>query len=366
MNNYVSKKHPKEQKTDLDPKSVISKPVKVDLKPPELLEASESETIVESSQEESFTAKPADGFEARKQEPINGNKVKTLHDGVPGEIEEKDLSADSAKESPTETVKAELTDAVDVSSEIPIEAVTNKVNDTETVKVVDGKDERDKQGGFGKLFVCTICESSFSSIFWFEKHMQKCLPSYQCEQCPKKFKEVRSLKRHVKAAHTDGKHCNICGCSFTTEKKLENHIMMIHEAEKVCPKCGKVYKNRKSLWKHKKQFCEENIAEQEKSAAPGKRPLVEYEVASDTDSEASDMEDGDRNPAKKVKSKAKWKCLECPKTYNSSRGLRAHKKKYHGTVQPKPSSKDAVVDLVVDGQTHRGRLADVDIEYVNS
>ena len=170
----------------------------------------------------------------------------------------------------------------------------------------------------------------------------------------------------MKAAHTDGKHCNICGCSFTTEKKLENHIMMIHEAEKVCPKCGKVYKNRKSLWKHKKQFCEENIAEQEKSAAPGKRPLVEYEVASDTDSEASDIEDGDRNPAKKVKSKAKLKCVECPKTYNSSLGLRAYKKKYHGTGQTKPPSNDAVVDLVVDGNSRRGRLEDVNIEYVFS
>ena len=338
----------------------------------------ESERVVKSSH--------VDGVEDMKQEPQDESKGKTVNGGK----EEKDDKADFASkpcidmpsqmlfksvtvdvtdtldmspERPTKSVKVNVTDASQVTSEIPAEAIEADAIDmnhvAETVMVVDTQRE------LGKLFVCKICETTFSSVFWFEKHKKNCLPSYQCEQCPKKFQEERSLKRRIKAAHTNGKQCNICGSSFTTENKLKNHIMVIHEAEKVCPKCGKVYKNRKSLWKHMKKFCDENITKEDKTQSKIKRPLVEYDVASDTDSDISDIEAGDANPVKKVKSKAKFICVECPKTYNSSRGLRAHKQKHHGKTETNPPNIIAPVVLVVDGQT-LGLVENVDIEYVSS
>ena len=384
-NKYVIKK----QKTAPDPNIIVQTPMKVDLKPREL---HKTETDVKSSH--------IDGDEPKKHEHMIEIKVETLDEveTVTAELEERFKSPDIASkpaveavtvdvnepmdvssEITTEPVKVDVTDAADMSSEIPAEAVNvaldvlsdipveaaiTAVNHaSETVTVLDGNVNTDKQGDLRKLFVCQICETTFSSLYWFERHTKKCLPSYQCDQCPKKFKDERSVKRHVRAAHTNSMQCNICGSSFTTENKLKNHIMMIHEAEKESQKCGKVYKNRKSLWKHMKKYCNENITEEDKSEITGKRPLVEYEVASDADSELSDMEVGDRNPAKKVKSEAKLKCVECPTTYNSSRGLRAHKQKHHSKAETKQA--DSTVVIVVDGQT-LGLVKNVDIEYVSS
>ena len=92
--------------------------------------------------------------------------------------------------------------------------------------------------------------------------------------------------------------------------------------------------------------------------------MVEYEVAGDSESEISNMEDEDCNPDKKVKSRAKLKCVECPKTYNSSRGLRAHKQKFHWKVETQPPSNVQPVVLVDNGETLH-LVENVDIEYVN-
>ena len=73
-----------------------------------------------------------------------------------------------------------------------------------------------------------------------------------------------------------------------------------------------IFKNKKSLKKHKKLFCQEREKALVKKNT--KKTLVDYENDSD------DSEEEVKNVIK---------CKKCPKEFNSSRGLRKHKAKFH-------------------------------------
>ena len=189
-----------------------------------------------------------------------------------------------------------------------------------------------------RIFWCQ-CGISFSSLYWYKTHVKKCLPIYQCDQCPKKFKSNKCLRRHNKAAHVEGKRCNLCGDTFSTEKQLERHIMSKHEPEVVCQACGNVYKNKESLRKHRKRVCDKkNVLKCEDIE---KKSLVEYS----TNSDDSDMEMDEEQSAKKPKTV--YRCSKCPKTYTSTRGLRGHKAKFHNTAQ---TNQPAEPVFVIDGE----------------
>ena len=191
--------------------------------------------------------------------------------------------------------------------------------------------------------------------------MKKCLASYKCAHCSKNFKNERCLKRHVKASHTERKQCNVCGNSFSTEKQVQRHIQKEHEAEVLCTACGNVFKNKKSLRKHSKYVCGKNNAESENVTAKQfeKRPLVQYEDDSDSDISESEVVEDKVQCAKQVK--IHLKCADCPKTYSSSRGLRAHKKKFHGPAHVSTALVNDEYDvIIINGK--RYVLEDVNID----
>ena len=246
--------------------------------------------------------------------------------GVPGEkLGEKSDNLDKTADSfslvntaidPCETVN----DSTEHNEIDDTEGQHGSNNDIESV----GPNIEHPTGERKRPFVCK-CGSSFFSLFWFQTHALKCKPAYKCENCTKSFKSEKCLKRHEKAVHREGRSCNVCGDTFTTDKQLQRHTQNIHEAEVICLKCKNVFKNKKVLRKHMKQICNKKRKDFNVARINVKTTLVAYDN-SDSEDEEVVIE----------KPKPKIECQKCPKTYNSSRGLRAHKAKFHGNA---PSSR---------------------------
>ena len=208
-----------------------------------------------------------------------------------------------------ENIEVARVDINDKDVVVPNEDIETKVDDDEDIR---GENKM-------KHFVCK-CTRSFSSLFWYEKHKQKCSEEYACDQCERKFKNTKSLRKHIRVVHIKGKLCNVCGKTFSTDMLLRSHIDWKHTTPVPCPKCQKMFKNKNSMKKHK-HFCEMS-------------------------------EDNTNNPKEKF-NKRKYKetlkesirCADCPKSFDSKRGLRAHKAKFH---RAKSDSDDTYRPLASD------------------
>ena len=168
--------------------------------------------------------------------------------------------------------------------------IEDRVETEASTKGSDGKDRK-------KPISCK-CGKAFSSIFWYQTHTEKCKAEFDCDKCPKKFKNLKCLKKHNKLVHILGNVCTVCAASFSTDRLLNFHMKITHADTVPCPNCKKMYKNERSMKKHLKQFCVKNVT---------------------------------NNKVQKKKKAVKTiiKCAICPKTYDSKRGLRYHKAKFH-------------------------------------
>ena len=175
------------------------------------------------------------------------------------------------------------------------EEIEDGVESTDNIKETAAREEGGDCKDKNKPFSCK-CGKAFSSIYWYQTHAKKCKAQFNCDKCPKTFKNLKCLKKHNKLVHIQGKVCTVCDALFSTDKVLNNHMKRTHADTVPCPKCKTMYKNEKSMKKHLKHFCEKN---------------------------------NDKVQMKKKTVKETCKCAICPKTFNSSRGLRAHKAKYH-------------------------------------
>jgi len=71
---------------------------------------------------------------------------------------------------------------------------------------------------------------------------------YHCTQCDHRFKLNRTLQRHLKEEHGDGKTtrqeakrhnlCSVCGKLFHSKPTLRQHLRVTHTAFKMKPKCS--------------------------------------------------------------------------------------------------------------------------------
>ena len=62
-------------------------------------------------------------------------------------------------------------------------------------------------------------------------HKEKKPPSFQCQYCPKKFREKKNVERHEKGQHLGIKDfkCDLCDFACTNMSKLNIHKKSIHE-----------------------------------------------------------------------------------------------------------------------------------------
>ena len=93
-----------------------------------------------------------------------------------------------------------------------------------------------------EIFICHICDQSFTTFTMLENHLLKVHESCEnvtkitCTFCDKSFKQERYLLEHDKFFHQNIKFkCTESGCDkvFRRKGKLMNHIAKIHSESKI-------------------------------------------------------------------------------------------------------------------------------------
>ena len=161
------------------------------------------------------------------------------------------------------------------------------------------------------------CGVKFSSVGWLVRHMRSCVKDIICDICGKTFKSSKTLKKHKKMIHTKAFQCDQCDESFTTPKKLVRHTRSFHEATILCEICSAAFKNKNSLRYHRKKFHKVKLNTKEKPNLETKRQ--DKKVLKSKDEHAS------CNKHKTKQQKSEYQCLQCPKSFATSSGLRKHK-----------------------------------------
>ena len=178
-------------------------------------------------------------------------------------------------------------------------------------------------------FVCD-CGCKFSRLGWLMNHMKRCIKEFVCDLCAKRFKSIRTLRKHKQEIHQKPFKCTNCNESFNTPKKLLVHVRSIHEATVKCQHCESVLKNKRSFKHHQKKFHGpeirkqsekdiENIEEHDEAVVNEASP----EKATEND-EVKPRKEKVANKNRKRKKDKLHSCLQCPKAFNSSNGLRKH------------------------------------------
>ncbi|XP_076223401.1 uncharacterized protein LOC116434805 isoform X2 [Nomia melanderi] len=108
-----------------------------------------------------------------------------------------------------------------------------------------------------RKFECTVCKKRFSLSNSLKKHMyvHNGEKPYQCDICGARFLEKRNLNGHL-MTHTNERpfRCKICGKRYTLADTLRRHISAAHEDGRTyqCEICAKMFKQLAHLSVHKK------------------------------------------------------------------------------------------------------------------
>ena len=208
------------------------------------------------------------------------------------------------------------------------------------IKVNKLKKHKRKEHGTSKPEPkCDNCCRTFKSRHYLRIHVLKhCdhLKSvekiYKCSWCVKSFSSLFSMKRHISKFHPEGEvqnivECDSCGKSFVRESKLIRHKMKIHRIKSKCQWCDICNK-----------FFKENRINQHKMKQHG----IKIELKTDDNCDIctktffNAIELIKHNmKIHKIKSKCQW----CVKTFTSLRGLKCHNDKYHSDYDSKIQKK---------------------------
>lgn len=108
------------------------------------------------------------------------------------------------------------------------------------------------------LLTCLDCNKSFGDQAGLNKHQDEVHgqeKSFHCTQCDKSFKELRTLRLHLKIHNSEyPEHCEVCKKGFRTKWQLKQHLMD-HGGKRPypCPECTFTCKTKQQLNEHRRK-----------------------------------------------------------------------------------------------------------------
>jgi len=105
---------------------------------------------------------------------------------------------------------------------------------------------------------CSDCNKSFCDQAGLTRHQEEVHgidKSFHCTQCDKSFKELRTLRLHLKIHNSEyPEHCDVCKKGFRTKWQLKQHLMD-HGGKRPypCPECTFTCKTKQQLNEHRRK-----------------------------------------------------------------------------------------------------------------
>lgn len=112
-------------------------------------------------------------------------------------------------------------------------------------------------------FKCKFCGSQFSRRSHLDSHNTTILHDkikiHECEICKKRFVSKRDVSQHMNR-HTDDRpfKCSQCPKSYCDSSNLLEHTKIHSEPTYACEFCGKKFKQLQSLKKHRDDYFRKN------------------------------------------------------------------------------------------------------------
>ncbi|XP_063630732.1 zinc finger protein 271-like [Cydia splendana] len=186
----------------------------------------------------------------------------------------------------------------------------------------------------GKIHVCKHCGASFTKSSTYLSHVRLQHPAMNvaCDVCGETFVGRLGLLQHKSRAHQVGSPCegvsstyvplqhtalnvacDVCGETFVGRLGLLQHKSRAHQAESRCAECGAQFESAEALTRHTP--CD-----------PHARPCL---VCGETLSTEEELQ----AHAKERHSMEQFKCVQCDKTFASSKSYEVHHQRVHLNVR---------------------------------
>lgn len=106
---------------------------------------------------------------------------------------------------------------------------------------------------------CHICGESFKRGLLKDhiavEHCAEAEPTIKCEVCPKLYRTMRQMEKHLSAAHTATTNTELFGCdecpkTFTSSRNCRRHKLRHSQPLVPCERCGTILRSKKHLKEH--------------------------------------------------------------------------------------------------------------------
>lgn len=205
-----------------------------------------------------------------------------------------------------------------------------------------------------KKYLCEKCDKRFGTAFQLKQHLMTHVGeterTFKCDTCSKMFPGRPHLLSHIRLVHEKRKpyNCDQCDRSFTGKVFLRNHLAAVHTEgggtpKKVqCSHCDKFFANETSMKKHlsrlnrtgEKFICTECGHESPNRTAmrghmarnhdPNRRTFVCTTCGKQFKTMKTLTEHNAVHTGETL-----YKCLFCPKQFNSNANKYSHQKRIH-------------------------------------
>ncbi|KAF4518439.1 hypothetical protein B566_EDAN002093 [Ephemera danica] len=100
-------------------------------------------------------------------------------------------------------------------------------------------------------FLCAHCGLRFQHKHEIVKHRMTHPRSFECNDCGKKFKTLKSQQRHRAIYHEAPKFlCSECGTMFAFQDQLKRHLIQHKEMKYECPECPRRFWGYRLMQQH--------------------------------------------------------------------------------------------------------------------
>ena len=198
---------------------------------------------------------------------------------------------------------------------------------------------------------CTVCGNSFKNLNSLREHVKNVhdkQTDVKCPECTYISKDYLEVRKHRRDVHGWGQRsCDICGKQFTSQVGFDHHMANTHgDGTYPCEDCGQIFKTKRAMGDHRKRkheektfVCDECGAKFHDQFSVKKHKRChsnEYPYQCNLCDKKCRDEVQLKHHMYKHTGERPYECNQCEATFNQSNALSRHKRVIHSGIRPYP------------------------------